>query len=401
MAIDAVSRILRFNAGRDPERVQLKYAAMRAGPSAFLRGTCHLFYDRLTNEGVFRKAPAVWVCGDLHLENFGSYRADDRLVYFDLSDFDEAALAPATWDLVRFLTSLQVGADGLHLDRRRAVALCRVFLGAYGASLSQGKAYWVERDTAHGPVRELLDRLRSSSRAAFLESRTTTTGKTRSLRVDGKKALPASATQRKAVVGFMGEFAKAQTTPGYFRVLDVARRVAGTGSLGLDRYSVLVKGTGSPEGCDLLDLKLAMPSALVQHLKLAQPRWPSEAHRIVDLQRREQAVSMALLQPVIVDETAYVLRALQPSEERISFDRAGANANDLEALIDTMGKLVAWAHLRGAGRSGSAIADELIDFGRRTKWHAPLLDASKECASQVRKDAARYNAAFDDGAFRT
>jgi hypothetical protein len=103
---------------------------------------------------------------------------------------------------------------------------------------------------------------------------------------------------------------------------------------------------------------------------------------------------------VIVDETAYVLRALQPSEERNSLERVGANANDLDALIDTMGKLVAWAHLRGAGRSHSAITDDLIDFGRRTKWHAPLLDASKDCASQVRKDAARYNAAFDDGAFR-
>lgn len=401
MAIDAVSRVLRFNAGRDPERVQLKYAAMRASPSAFLRGTCHLFYDRLPRDGVFRKAPAVWVCGDLHLENFGSYKADNRLVYFDLSDFDEAALAPATWDLVRLLTSLRIGANGLHADNRRAGALCRVFLGAYAAALALGKAYWVERDTAHGSVRELLDGLRSGSRAAFLDSRTTLKGKTRVLRVDGTKALPASGLQRESVLGFMREFAKGQAEPGQFRVLDVARRVAGTGSLGLDRYSVLVKGSGSPVGCDLLDLKLAMPSSLVRHLKPPQPTWRSEAHRIVDLQRREQAVSMALLQPVFLDETAYVLRALQPSEERISLDRVGENAAELDRLIDTMGTVVAWAHLRGAGRSGSAIADELIDFGRRTKWHAPLLDASKDCASQVRKDAARYNAAFDDGAFRT
>lgn len=182
-------------------------------------------------------------------------------------------------------------------------------------------------------------------------------------------------------------------------MLDVARRIAGIGSLGLDRYSVLIVGTGSPDGCDLLDLKQAMPSSLLRHLKRAQPAWPSQAQRIVDLQRREQAVSVALLQPVFIDETGYVLRVLQPSEERISLERVQQNAAELEQLIDTMGRMVAWAHLRGAGRAGSAIADELIDFGRRTKWRAPLLEASKDCAAQVRKDAAKFNAAFDDGLF--
>ena len=79
---------------------------MRASAFAFMRGTCHLFYDQLPRSGVFKSAPPVWVCGDLHLENFGSYKGDNRLVYFDINDFDEAALAPVSWDLVRLLTSL-------------------------------------------------------------------------------------------------------------------------------------------------------------------------------------------------------------------------------------------------------------------------------------------------------
>src|SRR5487761_2778686 len=69
-AMDVVCRIRTFNAGRDPERLQLKYRAMRGSAFAFLRGTCHLFYDRLPSGGVFKSAPRVWVCGDLHLENF-------------------------------------------------------------------------------------------------------------------------------------------------------------------------------------------------------------------------------------------------------------------------------------------------------------------------------------------
>jgi uncharacterized protein (DUF2252 family) len=72
---------------------------MRASPFAFLRGSCHLFYDRLPRGGIFRSSPLAWSCGDLHLENFGSFKGDNRLVYFDINDFDESALAPASWDL--------------------------------------------------------------------------------------------------------------------------------------------------------------------------------------------------------------------------------------------------------------------------------------------------------------
>src|SRR5712671_315 len=53
-------------------------------------------------------APLVWVCGDLHLENFGSFHGDDGRANFDVNDFDEAALAPASWDLARLLTSLHL-----------------------------------------------------------------------------------------------------------------------------------------------------------------------------------------------------------------------------------------------------------------------------------------------------
>ena len=41
-------------------------------------------------------SPVCWICGDLHIENFGSYKGDNRLVYFDLNDFDESILAPVS-----------------------------------------------------------------------------------------------------------------------------------------------------------------------------------------------------------------------------------------------------------------------------------------------------------------
>jgi len=76
----------------------------------------------------------------------------------------------------------------------------------------------------------------------------------------------------------MTQFAQGQPDPNFFKVMDVGRRVAGTGSLGVDHYAILVQGKGSPDGNYLLDLKQALRSSLVPHLKVSQPKWISERH---------------------------------------------------------------------------------------------------------------------------
>jgi uncharacterized protein (DUF2252 family) len=288
-AFDAADQIRRFNAGRDPERVQRKYAAMRASPFAFLRGSCHLFYARMARGGVHKTTPLVWACGDLHFENFGSYEGDNGLAYFDIVDFDESALAPATWDLVRLLASVQVGAATLEVGKARAQRLCEAFVGAYADALALGKAYWVERDTATGLVHDLLDDLRHRDQAAFIGARTQLKGKKRRLIIDAKKTLAADADQRRRVLAFMRGFAKTQPVPSFYEVLDVARRIAGTGSLGVERYVILVRGKGSPDGNRLLDLKASAASSLLARLKVPQPRFASHAARIVAVQQRMQA----------------------------------------------------------------------------------------------------------------
>ena len=118
---------------------------------------------------------------------------------------------------------------------------------------------------------------------------------------------------------------------------------------------------------------------------------------MVTLQRRLQAVSPAFLQPVFMATTPYVLRALQPSEDRVHLDAATQSRGTLEQTINTMARMVAWAELRSSGREGSAMADELVDFGQRVKWRQKLLDASATCAAQVLRDAEAFNAAYDSG----
>ena len=198
--ISVTQSILTHNKGRDPERLRMKYKALREDAFSFLRGTCALFYQTLPNDKLFHDAPAVQLCGDLHLENFGTYKGDNRLVYFDISDFDEAALAPFTLDLVRFLASVTLAAKNLKYSKAHAVILCRQFLDTYSEMITDGKPRWVERSTATGRVRELLKKVKSRSRKEFLDDRAPLVSKKRRLRVDSQKALPASTAQVKQVI---------------------------------------------------------------------------------------------------------------------------------------------------------------------------------------------------------
>ena len=377
----------------------LKYRAMREDAFAFLRGTCHLFYgDWPANSGL-NEAPAAWICGDLHLENLGSYKGDNRLSYFDLNDFDEGVLAPCTWETGRFLTSVLVGAEILGVNRPEALALCHCFLDSYGEALRDGKARWLERSTAEGMVKGLLSGLMQRTRKEFLDSRTKVKSGRRMLRLDGKRALPVSDEDYRKITVFMDAFAGDQENPGFFKVLDVARRIAGTGSLGLERYVILVEGRGSPDANYLLDFKHQPGSALSPHLSLPQPDWQSEATRVVAVQRRVQAISPAFLHAVRIGERSYVMRELLPSSDRLQLESWNGKLRRLENVMYAMGKVVAWGHLRSGGRQGSACADQWIEFGGRTDWRSPLLDYVEGYSRQVVEDWRKYAGAYDSRAF--
>jgi uncharacterized protein (DUF2252 family) len=402
--VDVVKAIRQYNAGREPERLAMKYRAMCTSPFVFLRATCHLFYRQLPDAPVLRDAPRAWLCGDLHLENFGSYRGDNGLTYFDINDFDEAALGPLSWDLVRLLASVLAASGELGLKRPQAREMCERVLRSYAQALAQGRVRWIERETATGPIRVLLDGLRDRQHASFLASRTRRDGaQGRRLRIDGKRALAATAEQKARATRLIDRFATTQPEPAFFEVLDVARRIAGTGSLGQERYVVLVRGEGAPDANQLLDLKLALPSsldaALRKQLALRQPVWQDQGQRCVALQQRLQAVPVAMLHATRARGEAYVLRRLLPSQDRVSLDPKHTDLAQLAGALGDMGRLAAWAHLRASGRQGSARADDLIEFGQRRKaWAAELQDAAEFCVAQVRRDWKTWcEAARDDG----
>ena len=384
--MDVAKRIFRHNAGRDPDLVARKYARIASDPFLFLRGTCHLFYEDWHGGRELDRAPRSWICGDLHLENLGSYKGDNRLAYFDLNDFDEAALAPCTWEIARFLVSLHLAARSLALTLREARALCRCFLDAYGATLESGKARWIERSIAQGMIGALLDQVACRKRRDFLDRRTQRDGKRRSFIVDDDRLLAVAPADRDALFAWFERFAARQDDPKFFRPIDVARRAAGTGSLGLRRYAVLVRGKGSPNDNFLLDLKPAGESAAGKRLARLQPDWDSDAQRVVAIQQRMQAISPAFLMPVRFAGRDWVLKELQPSQDRLDLAAVQGRAPPLLEAIGTMGRLVAWSALRSSGRQGSARADDFIEWARAGDFVKPLIAYVEDCTTKVMRD---------------
>ena len=85
------------------------FRKMAASPFAFYRGSAPLFYAdvaRLEDGWADERTGRVWIQGDLHAENFGTYMDSAGILVFDVNDFDEAYLGHFTWDLRRMAASL-------------------------------------------------------------------------------------------------------------------------------------------------------------------------------------------------------------------------------------------------------------------------------------------------------
>jgi uncharacterized protein (DUF2252 family) len=372
-------RIMRHDAGRDSRLLAMKYRKMTENLFVFLRGTCHLFYDALPDAPVLDSAPLAWACGDLHLENFGSYKGDDRQVCFDINDFDEAVLAPCTWDLLRLLSSILCCAATIDAAQADALEACRAALLGYRDAVLEGHPHRVEREGAAGLIFDLLDQLNKRRRVDFLDKHTERHDAQRRIRIDNLKAMAVSDAQRAAVATFMQGFAARQPRPDFFRVLDVARRIAGTGSLGVERYIVLIEGKGSPDACYLIDLKQARSSALdlpLRRRKLGQSEAGDQASRVVGAQKRMQAVPHAFLEAVTLGNKPFVLKGLQPDEDRVDVGAWDGKSKRLDELARTMGAILGWDQLRAAGQLGAAGADALKTFAEDKTWMDELLEAA-------------------------
>jgi uncharacterized protein (DUF2252 family) len=384
-----------------PAYTALKYQLMAEDPFRFFRGTCHLFYEDLGRQASFPASPVTWICGDLHLENFGTYKGDNRLVYFDLNDFDEGLLAPAAWEVVRMVTSIFVGCESLGINKKEIREIADLFLRIYTRHLSSGKPRYLEAETANGIVRTFLETIGQRKQKELIRQRTEEGKNGRlQLRIDKVRFFPLDKALRKELKVHVDHWMQhCEALKDRFHVVDACFRVAGTGSLGLRRYVFLVAGAKDPKKHLLIDMKEARPSSVLPWVGIPQPAWGSEAERVVAIQQRMQNINPALLSTTRFQDVSYVVKEMQPTADKIDFLTVRHRYRDIACVVEDMAFLTASAQLRSAGRQGAAIPDELIAYGQASHWQASLLDYAMRYAQQVRNDYRDYFTAYKAGFF--
>jgi uncharacterized protein (DUF2252 family) len=393
---DVWGLIQAFNSQRNRATLAQKYLKMRKNAFTFFRGTCHLFYRDLPPASILNTAPNVWSCGDLHLENFGAYKGDNRQIYFGIDDFDEGILAPCTWDIARLLTSIFLAVASLDFEQADATNLSRLFLHTYTTALSAGRIEEVVEANAKGIVADLLEDLHRRKRSNFLDERTELIDDRRQLKIDNEKILAISKERYQTIARSIERWAANQVNPDFFEVLDIGFRVAGTGSLGLDRYLILVIGKGSPNNNYLLDFKQQLGSSLHPHVLIEQPQWKDSATRVIKIQQLVQSSPPALLAATEFNGGSYSLRELQPTQDKITLKAGKITLAQLEKLISTTAQVTAAGHLNSSGKLGATIERDLIAFGNRLDWQKEVLVYTSKYTQQVQRDYRDFCQATQD-----
>jgi len=381
--------------------LELKYKHMREDKYRFLRAIPHLFYEDTMSHAFLHESPNVWLCGDLHLENLGSYKGDNRVAYFDINDFDECLLGPCLLDISRMLTSIFVASANLNVTKQEAYILCRSFTDTYFEMLGQGYIRDLEKQTTSGAIKQFLKKVQERKRKAFLKKKTKTKrGKTKII-IDGIHTLPLKEGEKKLVIKCLHKWAEGSGNPKFYNVKDITFRIAGTSSLGIKRYIVLVEGRGSLGGYFLIDIKEALPSCIEKFIRVPQPKWKSEAERVVEVQKRILSVPPALLDTINIEKKSFVLKELQPTADRIDYTMFHGNIKKLKNMLENMASITAWSNLRSSGRQGSAIADELIYFAKNEqKLKKEVIDFAFAYSKTIEGYYKEYCNAYDKEFFK-
>src|SRR5262245_19997786 len=209
-----------------PEDLEHKHELMRSGPFPFLRATFYRWTQLWAQAPKHvRAAREVLAVGDLHVENFGTWRdAEGRLVW-GINDFDEACRLPYTNDLLRLATSAQLAiADGhLQVEPKRAAA---AILAGYKEGLEAGGRPFVLVEHWHWRVLRRLAVAKLDRPDKFWE-------KLHGLPAVADSLVPAGAAR-----------ALGRLLPQAGLPLRYAHRVAGVGSLGRQRFVVIADWGG-------------------------------------------------------------------------------------------------------------------------------------------------------------
>ena len=388
---ECYQRIKDFNEGRLPDMLRVKYRLMQGDAFRFFRGTNHLFWEDLQKNNPLPPSPLAWLCGDLHLENFGSYKGDNRLVYFDVNDFDDALLAPAVCDVARLSCSIFIAFESLKIEEAKAENMCQHFLKTYSDFLARGKSYYIEPQTAKGIVYDFLSSVSKRKERRILQKRTVRSKDNLTILLEHPRHFSLEAKLKKELANYLNEWMQHNSySPYNFEVQDVAFRMAGTGSLGLKRYLFLLKSKNQEDKYMLMEMKQAVPCAPMKYLHIQQPHWDAEAQRVVNIQQRMQNIPPALLSFGEFRKESFIIQEMQPTKDSFDFKLVRDQYRDLYQVIHDMALLTASAQIRSSGWKGAAVVDELSAFGENKQWQDSVLDFAKKYSQTVKADYTEF-----------
>ena len=405
----------------DPRAFRVKFRKMAADPFAFYRGSACLFYADVTaadDPWADERTSAVWVHGDLHVENFGTYMNSDGRLVFDVNDFDEAYIGHFSWDLRRFVASLALMGWQKALPEETIRALVGTYLRAYltqvnhYASEDEDDDFALHLDNTDGPVRAVLAEARLSSRVQLLDGLTRFDGDVRVFAEgEGVRRL-GQAERRKVEAAFEGYL---ETIPEskkfdrdlFYDVRDVVGRSGfGIGSAGLPAYNVLVEGyTQSLDNDVVLSMKQANVPAVTRFVDrtAVEKYFEHEGHRTVVSQRALQVHTDPLLGYTDLDGVGYVVAEVSPYEADLDWSNIN-EPDEMRPVIRALGMATAQVHCASDEDSDQNLVtfqtEEAIVGaleGRRKEFVADLTDFAVDYADTVRADHALFVDAFREG----
>jgi uncharacterized protein (DUF2252 family) len=365
---DPVDVIAQANKGRLGWLVPLRIARMTASPYAFLRGAAAIMAEDFARLPVTGISPVI--CGDAHLGNFGFYASPERLLVFDLNDFDEAHPGAWEWDLRRLVTSVWVAGR----QNQSSEAGCQRAATACVAAYREQIAYLAEQPLLARSYERLdLDRLRLTTRQPGLRNEIERAAQ-QARRRTSDRALPRFTEERDGTRRIVEEppvvtrvgaddaerLAAAlddylHTIPphwarilGGYSLIDVAHKVVGVGSVGLRSYVALLEGS-SPDDVIFLQLKQARRSVVARFVHGDAARHAHQGQRVVEYQQALQTVSDPLLGWTTVGDHQYYVRQFRDMKGAIVVD--GCDARALADHAAVCGLLLAKGHARTSGAS--------------------------------------------------
>ncbi len=369
-------QLAQFNRHISPSAKAAKYDKMALDAFVFYRGTAHLYYDDLASQNVLQKSyfnpetALCWLQGDMHVENYGVFCDGKGDVIYDLNDFDESWIDSYLYDLYRLAVSLllvlqrqKTLSDNVTID---ATTLLNCLSDSYLQRLSelaekpQLKSQKMTEQQAYGKLKKFMSKAKAAnSREKMLDKWTLTDHGQRRFNFALDKLKPVDNLTVEQITKEIQAYhhqleSSLQGNNAYFRVIDVAQRLnAGTGSLGTERYYVLIDGH-SPDLHDyrILDVKQqGLPSHYSylsnQSLKRMKALFPNDAQgcRVAAAQEAMLVHADEHLGSIFIHGRSFSVRERSPYKKTLNTTKLTKDKH-LYDLSAQWGSILATAHAR-------------------------------------------------------